>query len=362
MAAIVEFRDVSKKFGNNVLLDNMNMTIEEGSFTVVFGAPASGKSTILRLLTGLEKPDVGQIFLRGTDVTKTDPGERNIGYVPQSFALYPHFKVWDNIAYPLKLMGMPKPDIMPIVQQAAELLKIGHLVQKKPDQLSGGEKQRVAIARGIVKNTNIFLLDDPLTGLDFKLREQLFDDLRRLKDNLGASFIYTTSDALEALMLAEQIRVFDHGMIVEQGDLEDVFDSPNHLSTMEALGFPETNILEGTVAVNGSQAVCQVGMFEFPVNLLNGSSGGDVQVAVRPQNIRVNPSENGLLVHDAEITLVEDLGSELVVYLDVGGTSIASVVRQQDAVGLTEGAAKIGIDPSTFVVFQNEQRVGEGVK
>lgn len=362
MTAIVEFRGVSKKFGQTIIADNLDMNIEEGTFTVIFGAPASGKSTLLRLLTGLEKPDEGQIFLRGVDVTRAEPGIRNIGYVPQSFALYPHFKVWDNIAYPLKLMGMPKADIMPVVQEAANLLKISHLLQKKPDQLSGGEKQRVAIARGIVKNTTVFLLDDPLTGLDFKLREQLFDDLRRLKDSLGATFVYTTSDALEALMLAEDIEMFADGKIVEEGVLEAVFNSPNHIRTMEALGFPETNVLDGTVTMNDSGAVCQVGMFEFPVRLLNGSSGGNVQVAVRPQNIRVNPVGNSLLMHDAEITLVEDLGSELVVYLNVGGTAISSVVRQQDAEGLTEGAAKIGIDPSTFVVFQNDNRIGEGVK
>jgi len=359
---VVEFQQVSKSYGRNLVLDNMDMSIETGTFTVLFGAPASGKSTILRMITGLEKPDSGKIFLRGQDVTHMRPGDRNIGYVPQSFALYPHFKVWDNIAYPLKLMGVPRSDIMPVVEQAARSLQISHLLEKKPDQLSGGEKQRVAIARGIVKNTKVFLLDDPLTGLDFKLREQLFDDLRRMQVSLGATFIYTTSDALEALMMAQQLRVFDAGKIIEDGTLEEVFHNPSHVRTAEMLGFPETNILHGAIHTNGGGAVCQVGVFEFPVNLYNGMGDGDVLVALRPQDVVVNPTSTAnMLVIDSEINLVEDLGSELVVYMDVSGTPLSAVVRHEDAEGLTEGAAKIGVKESAFALYhQDGHKVGEG--
>ncbi|MEO0561232.1 MAG: ABC transporter ATP-binding protein, partial [Chloroflexota bacterium] len=187
----LEFKGVSKRFRQIVIADNMDLAIRSNTFSVIFGAPASGKSTLLRLITGLERPDRGDILIDGKIVNKMEPGERNIGYVPQSFALYPHYSVFDNIAYPLKLLGVAKGDYTPIVESTAEQLQITHLLNKRPDQCSGGEKQRVAIARGIVKNTKIFILDDPLTGLDFKLRERLFDDLRVMRDQLQATFIYT---------------------------------------------------------------------------------------------------------------------------------------------------------------------------
>jgi ABC-type sugar transport system ATPase subunit len=201
----IELHGVCKAYKNKPILHNLDLTINAGSFTVIFGGPASGKSVLLRLIMGLEKPDRGQILIRDTDAAHLLPAERNIGYIPQSFALYPHFSVYDNIAYPLTLARMDKASIKARVEDAANRLKISALLGKKPNQLSGGEKQRVAIARGIVKETEIFIFDDPLTGLDFKLREQLFDDFKRLREAMDATFVYTTSDALEALMMADEI-------------------------------------------------------------------------------------------------------------------------------------------------------------
>ena len=174
----IELRAIAKQYGRAQILKDVDLRVEAGTFTVVFGLPACGKSVLVRLLTGLEKPGAGQILLRGTEATRIDAGGRNIGYVPQSFALYPHFSVYDNISYPLDLIKFPKPQIDRAVRQIAEQLKIDHLLSKNPGQLSGGEKQRVALARGVVKQTDIYILDDPLVGLDFKLREQMFDDLK----------------------------------------------------------------------------------------------------------------------------------------------------------------------------------------
>lgn len=363
MSYAVEFKNVSKSYGRNKVVQNMDMAVEEGQFTVIFGAPGSGKSVLLRLMTGLEKPDRGEIFIRGENMSSVPPGERNIGYVPQSFALYPHYTVAENIGYPLKLLGVKNADITPVVERTAAQLKISHLLNKKPDQCSGGEKQRVAIARGIVKNTKIFVLDDPLTGLDFKLREQLFDDLRQMQDDLDATFIYTTSDALEALMLAEQVNIFDGGKIIESGELDDVYAMPSHVRTMGLLGFPPANVFSGTLKQNGSGKVCDTALTQFNVASNGSSYTGEVSVAVRPQHIKINPEAgDNLQQQQGEVTLVEDLGGEIVAYLELNGLELEAVIPHKETGDVTEGAVTIGFDPEALIVYDaNGQHVGHGV-
>lgn len=360
----VEFQGLTKEYNRRPVLKDINLSIESNTFSVIFGTPACGKSVLMRLLTGLEKPSAGQVFLRGNDVTNMAPGERNIGYVPQSFALYPHFKVYDNIAYPLKLMGVRRNDIDPIVRQTAELLQIVPLLQKRPDQLSGGEKQRVAIARGIVKNTEIFVMDDPLTGLDFKLREQLFDDLKRLQESLQATIIYTTSDPLEALMLADQVSILDGGHIIETGSLEQIHEHPQHLRTMTLLGFPQATIFPGHIQVEGQEARCETVLFEFPVKLKDESLLlKDVAIAIRPQDIRFEMGQtNGWLRKQAQIVLTEDLGGELVVYLEADGLPLLAVLPHSQAELVSNEHTTIAIAPESLVLFSPEDghRLGQG--
>jgi ABC-type sugar transport system ATPase subunit len=362
---VLEFRQVSKKFKQVVIAQEMNLQIRDGSFSVIFGAPGVGKSTLLRLITGLDQPDKGEIFLRGENMAKVSAADRNIGYVPQSFALYPHYSVFDNIAYPLHLMGVRKADYRPVVEQVAAQLQITHLLTKKPDQCSGGEKQRVAIARGIVKNTKLFILDDPLTGLDFKLRERLFDDLRQMREDLGATFIYTTSDPLETLILAEDIHVLDSGKIIESGPTENLYQGAGHVRTMQLLGFPNTNVVPGSIELTQlGQAECQSKLLRF--SLETGGTevrAGEVQIAVRPQHIQVNPAQTvGLLTAPAEITLVEDLGGDLHVYLEVDDIPLEALIPNADISALTEGRATIGIQPRHIRVYaaQTGQYIGQG--
>ncbi len=369
----VEFRDIRKEYNRRPVLHDVNLAVEVGKFMVILGAPACGKSVLLRLLTGLESPTTGQVLMRGEDVTRVPAGERNIGYIPQSFALYPHYSVYDNIAYPLKLLHVPRPEVDQVVRQAAELLKITHLLNKYPDQCSGGEKQRVAIARGIVKNTDIFVLDDPLTGLDFKLREQLFDDMRQMQDTLKATFIYTTSDPLEALMLAQDVAVVDAGTVVEAGPLSQVYAQPNHVSTMHLLGYPQTNLIAGQINAQGR---CQTGLFEFPVQVKSSDSyAGNVMIALRPKDIELDPAVSaGLLTFPARVALQEDLGGEVMLHLETNGTAngaangatnstrLLTVIRHDRMHAINEEHVMIGVNPRSLVVYSadNGNRIGQG--
>jgi ABC-type sugar transport system ATPase subunit len=318
----------------------------------------------MRIVMGLEQASGGTLNLRGTGISGLSAAERNIGYVPQSFALYPHISVYDNIAYPLKLAKVGKRDAEPIVRRAAEMLKISELLGKRPDQLSGGQKQRVAIARGIAKQTDLFVLDDPLAGLDFKLREQLVDDLRQLQVSAGITFLYTTSDAIEALTLADTVGVLDGGRVVEVGPPDAIYERPTHAASMRLLGFPGANFLPGAVSVRDGSNWCEAGPFSFPVTVAGSLDGGEIAVGLRPEAIHLGTSDglgNGQLRLPATVLLREDLGGEEILYLDIGGTPLTTVVRH-DA-GEDPGAEQVAVtvDPRDLVLFAtNGARIGQG--
>lgn len=361
----IELRGVEKSYGKRKVLSGVDLRVEAGTFLVVLGPPACGKSVLVRLLTGLEAPSAGSISLRGQDAAGRSPAERDIGYVPQSFALYPHYDVHTNIAYPLSLMGMARSEIEPKVQKVAAQLKIAHLLSKRPNQLSGGEKQRVALARGIVKPTDIFLLDDPLTGLDFKLREQLFDDLKQMQQDLGATFVHMTSDPLEALALAERIAILDGSKVLSTGPVEEIYRRPDHLRAMELLGAPPANRLDGVLRVKGGQVICEAGLFCFGVELASKEAAQDgrpVQVAIRPQHLSLQPADAGLVRCQAELVLEEDLGAELVVFLRAGGTPLVALVPHADRAGPVPESVAVGVRPPDAVVFAADSgvRLGQG--
>ena len=234
----IRFDNVSKSYRRQKVLDDVVVEVESQTLTVLDGPSRAGKSVLLRVLVGLDQPDAGRILFDETDITALPAAARTIGYVPQSFALFPHMSVFDNIAYPLVLQGVSGGEIRSRVGQVAEMLRITSLLAQTRAELSGGEKQRTAIARGTLKNASIFVLDDPLAGLDFKLRESLMDDLKDMRAELGATFLYATSDPLEALTVAERLIVLDAGRIVETGTVEDIYYAPAHLRTAEAGGLP----------------------------------------------------------------------------------------------------------------------------
>jgi ABC-type sugar transport system ATPase subunit len=329
---VLQMEGISKAYRGTPVLNDLALTALEGELTVVYGPPASGKSVLVRILTGLESPDAGRIILRGEDVTHQPPAERNIGYVPQSFALYPHLSVRANIAYPLDLAGVPHAESREVVANAAAMLKIEDHLDKSPDQLSGGQKQRVAIARGIAKRTDLFVLDDPLAGLDFKLREQLVDDLRGLKSAIGASVLYVTSDVIEAMTLADELAVLSAGTIIESGDPERLYREPRQLRTMSLVGFPPANFLRGSLARSDGQTLCTTSLFTFAADVANGAAG-DVIVGIRPERIQLphraadHDESSRSLQFPATVMLREDLGGEDIVYLASGEEALTMVDR-----------------------------------
>lgn len=335
------FQAVSKRFGDVLALDGVSLAVEPGTFTVVCGPPRSGKSTLFRLLVGLDVPDQGTILLEGRDITREVPGKRAIGYVPQSFALYPHLTVRANIAYPLTLAGAPAAEIAARVDKVASMLSIGHLMAKTPDQLSGGEKQRVAVARGLMREAKVFVLDDPLVGLDYKLRERLMDDLKELCRDLKATFLYATSDSLEALTMAERLVVLDAGRVVEEGDTLSVYDHPSHIRSLELVGFPKANVIAGTVA--GREVVA--GPFRIPFAAPAGVR--DVFVGIRPEMVRLDAGGG----QEARVSLVEHLGSEVVVHLDAAGAALDAAFGADKPAPAFDSTVRFAVAPAACMIF-----------
>lgn len=340
-----EFRSLSRLYKGKPALDGFDLAVEPRSFTVLCGPPASGKSVLFRILVGLEKPDAGRVLLAGRDITDLAPAERTVGYVPQSFALYPHLSVADNMAYPLRLAKAPREEIARRVERTAGILSIGHLLKKTPDQLSGGEKQRVAVARGLLKDAEIFVLDDPLVGLDYKLRERLMDELKGLRQELGATFLYATSDSLEALTMAQRLVVVDKGRVVQHAGASDVYHDPRHARALDLVGFPHANLLGGRIRAGALEA----GPLRFRVS----APDAEVTAGLRPEAIRFGGGEGaGTLRLDGHVRLVENLGGEAVVYIDCAGHALTATLPISGG-HPPEIGSRVGfrIDPADVMLF-----------
>ena len=364
------FEGVSKRYGGCVALDHVDFEVAPGRITVLCGPPGAGKSVLLRLLVGLEAPSGGRIVLDGRDVTGTAAGDRLVGYVPQSFALYPHLSVYDNIAYPLALRRAGRETIRSRVDRVAGLLGLSDLLGKAPAELSGGQKQRTALARGLIRDAAVYVLDDPLVGLDFKLRERLVDDLRALRAEYDAAFLYATADSLEALAIADDIAVLDAGRIVEHGPADAIYHAPQRLRSAELVGFPACNLLPGRLGADG-RCGTPIGAFSARCD---GAASGAVTVAVRPEHLALlQDAGPGWMPVDGVIRLIENLGAEVVVHFDLaeqgGGQAedTGALVTVLPATALSEtaleldGRLRLAVDPRRLAVFGPDGgRLGQG--
>jgi sn-glycerol 3-phosphate transport system ATP-binding protein len=250
--ATLELVGISKRFGQTSVLETLDLRLDDGEMLVIVGASGSGKSTLLRIVAGLEQPSTGRVILDGRDITATDPAARDIAMVFQNYALYPHMTVFDNMAYGLRIRGLPRAEIRRRVEQAAEQLELGALLSRKPRQLSGGQRQRVAMGRAIVREPKLFLFDEPLSNLDAKLRVQMRGEIRRLQRRLGVTSLYVTHDQVEAMTLGDRLLVLNQGRAAQLATPMDIFERPADTFVAGFIGSPAMNFLPGMLTRGGT--------------------------------------------------------------------------------------------------------------
>jgi multiple sugar transport system ATP-binding protein len=300
MAEVV-LKNVTKKFGSEVALDNVSMTIPDGSFVVLLGPTGAGKTTTLRLVSGLDNPDSGEISIGGQSMTGLTPAQRNVAMVFQQYSLYPHLTVRENLEFPLKspLLKTPADEIARKIKEVAEVLQISHKLDNKATALSGGEMQRVSIGRALVRNPSIYLMDEPLSSLDAKLRADLRIELKRIQSKSGATLLYVTHDQIEAMTMATHVGVLDQGKLVQFGSPREIYENPVSIYAASRLGQPRINIL--------------------PADLFTGAPGNAVKIGLRPEQIVQGSGEDSL------VTRVEHLGDQTRLHLSFKHHDLVSV-------------------------------------
>ncbi|MFM7335737.1 MAG: ABC transporter ATP-binding protein [Tabrizicola sp.] len=342
----VTLEKVVKRFGDVQVIHGVDLKIEDGEFCVFVGPSGCGKSTLLRMIAGLEETSSGAIRIGARDVTYIDPSERGVAMVFQTYALYPHMTVAENMGFGLKMTGHPKAEIDRKVAEAARILKLEPLLERKPKALSGGQRQRVAIGRAIVRGPEVFLFDEPLSNLDAELRVEMRVEIARLHREIGATMIYVTHDQVEAMTLADKIVVLRSGRIEQVGKPLDLYNNPDNKFVAGFIGSPAMNFVAG-VAEGGSVAAKGLaGSVASTVAL--PASGAEVTVGLRPQHLKIGPGDT----HRVELT--EALGGVSYVHLTApSGEKL--IVERHDQVSLEPGA-KVGLsfDARDAMVFDEE--------
>ena len=316
---------MSKRFGAAEILKDISFEVADGEFCILLGPSGCGKSTILRLIAGLEQPSAGKILIDDARVDSLAPRERDVAFVFQNYALYPHMTVFDNLAFALRLRGMSMNDIGPKVKEAARLLEIEELLQRRPQALSGGQRQRVALGRAIVRQPRIFLFDEPLSNLDATLRASMRVELARLHRRLKATILYVTHDQAEALTLGEKIVVLDRGTIQQIGRASEIYHKPANLMVGRFVGSPQMNLFAGKVDDNGAILQCNATRLDL-AGLLQSAparlAGRSLTVGVRPEDFHVADDGQGWI--SGEIDLIEDLGSDRFLHVKCDGIHVVA--------------------------------------
>src|SRR4051812_1888494 len=316
----VVLQQVLKRYGDVEVIHGIDLEIEPGEFTVFVGPSGCGKSTLLRMIAGLEPISGGSLVIDGQEMNETPASKRGIAMVFQSYALYPHMSVYQNLAFGLETAHLPRPQIQQRVQRAAEILRIEPLLKRKPKQLSGGQRQRVAIGRAIVREPRIFLFDEPLSNLDAELRVQMRVEIAKLHNELGNTMIYVTHDQVEAMTMADKIVVLSAGNIEQVGAPLDLYNNPRNKFVAGFLGSPKMNFVEGTVAsLEGNPTVNVGGTMVKLTRPLPGYGVKDkVTFGVRPEHLSITDN-GGAKFADVRVDLVEQLGDTTMLYAATQG-------------------------------------------
>jgi sn-glycerol 3-phosphate transport system ATP-binding protein len=313
--ATLQLNNVKKTYGKGAgavkVIHGVNMDIADGEFVVIVGPSGCGKSTLLRMVAGLEDITSGEVKIDGAVVNDKEPADRDIAMVFQNYALYPHMKVFDNMAYGLKIRGLAQADIKKRVDAAAEILELSKLLDRKPKQLSGGQRQRVAMGRAIVREPKVFLFDEPLSNLDAKLRVQMRLELKLLHGRLKTTSLYVTHDQVEAMTLAHRMIVMNAGVAEQIGTPAEVFEKPASTFVAGFIGSPPMNLIHGTITANG-EYITLSGTADVPLPVPQQTLAGRVVIlGIRPEHLQVAANGKGIAF---EVGLVESLGSDLLVH------------------------------------------------
>lgn len=360
----VVLKDIQKVYaGDVVAVDHFNMEIGSDEFVVLVGPSGCGKSTTLRMIAGIEEISGGALYIDGKLVNEVQPKDRDIAMVFQSYALYPHMSVADNMAFSLKLRKLPKQEIKQRVEQAAQILGISHLLSRKPKALSGGQRQRVALGRAIVRNPKVFLLDEPLSNLDAKLRVQMRTEIIKLYHKLKTTFIYVTHDQTEAMTMGTRIVVMKDGVIQQIGSPQEVYTQPNNIFVATFIGSPQMNLIscvlqeENNVyyAVTEKDRI-RLGQRYRDCTALKGYLGKEIVMGIRAENIRTSDQEAGECQDssvEAFLEVTEMLGAETFLYLNYGGEKLIAKVPPESAKQCGE-TIHIAFDTEKLYFFDRE--------
>jgi multiple sugar transport system ATP-binding protein len=353
----LELRKLHKSYGNVEVIKGVDLSIDHGEFVVFVGPSGCGKSTLLRMIAGLEDITGGDLVIGDRVVNEVEPRDRGIAMVFQSYALYPHMTVYDNVGFGLMLARTPKDERDRKIREAARILQMEHLLDRKPSQLSGGQRQRVAIGRAIVRQPEVFLFDEPLSNLDAALRVDMRMEIAKLHADLGATMIYVTHDQVEAMTLADKIVVLDGGVVQQVGSPIELYQRPANLFVAGFIGSPKMNCVEvsvdkvtdGTITVSGADVVSvPVALPSSPVR-----PGDRLTLGVRPHDLVVAPS--GAIV--GRVIMVERLGNETIVNLELpSGATWLAVLDGDQALKRGESLA-LDVDPARALVFDRDGRL-----
>jgi multiple sugar transport system ATP-binding protein len=339
--ASVDIRGVRKRFGPVEVLHGIDISIADAEFVVLVGPSGCGKSTLLRIVAGLEETSAGEIAIGGRIVNRVPPKDRDVAMVFQNYALYPHMKVRDNMAFSLKLRGAARQVVEERVRGAAEILGLTPYLERYPRQLSGGQRQRVAMGRAIVRDPQVFLFDEPLSNLDAKLRVQMRTEIKALHQRLTTTSIYVTHDQVEAMTMADRIVVMHEGRVEQIGTPLDLYDHPENLFVAGFIGSPAMNFISGTLRRRGEEIRLETGtggVFPLPADMA-GHDGTAVVYGVRPEHLGLANGSGGV---EAEVHVVEPTGANTLVFSRASGQELCSVLNER--VDLRPGA-RIGLAP-----------------
>jgi multiple sugar transport system ATP-binding protein len=350
-SAALGLAGVSKTYGKVRAVSDLSFEVAQGRFFVLFGPSSVGKTTTLRTIAGLVRPDRGRLEIFGKDMTDAPIAGRGVSMVFQSFALYPHLTVSENFAYPLVEEGVARDEIGRRVKETAAMLKLDKKIDRKPSTLSGGEQQRVALGRSLIRRPKILLLDEPLTNLDAKLRHDMRAELKRLHRQFGLTIVYATPDELEALSMGEEIAVMKDGAVVQRGTPDELYDSPKDIYVAGKIGSPHMNMLAGKAGKDRISFETALGRIVSPRKFATAEAGEAALLGIRPNDIRI--ARKGEESVKSVVRMLEPLGDVTVVSVEAGGETLRIVLPEQAAQGMAPGqAANIHLDPAKFHFFR----------